>query len=100
MLLPQIIFLLVLVNLPRELLGNKVPAAPGPHAWWWLASLWAGHLLIAAAAWRRGSRAVRALNQTTDSSGITHGIDHLLFYLRWLSIGFTGAHLFYTGLPE
>src|SRR6202012_4110057 len=98
----QVIILLVLIRLPAILSntpqewGGFWPMRVSPAMSAFLAlSYVLTHVALIVYVWQRTGRAVRLLNlPSTNAAEISHGVDHLMSWSRWATIGIVGVHLF------
>ncbi len=98
----QVILLLVLIRLPailsnppQEWGGFWPMRLSGAMSAFLVLSYVLAHVVLIGYVWQRTRRAVRLLNlPSTNAAEISHGIDHLMSWSRWATIGIVGVHLF------
>jgi len=107
----QVILLLLIIRLPAILatsgddgagiggvgLPGNVPAGMGVFV---VLSFLLTHLALVIQVWRKSRAAVRQLNEpTTSGADVSHGMDRLMGWARWATIGITAIHLYVLHLP-
>jgi Zn-dependent protease with chaperone function len=97
--------LLLVIRLPALLAnspGGAVVAGASPSgvtATYVMLSFVLTHVALVVYVLRRARKAARLLNSPSISGAdVSHGMDHLLGWSRWATIGITGVHLF-LGMP-